>query len=125
MKFAIQLLSAAVGALAVGSIVIFIMVDFPATARIAYAGREAEAFLPGEAGFIMVQLALQALAAFFCLFCLTKSVSTNVRTTCIAFVVLAAIISVIDIYWLPILAIVQCAAFVAYTLRSPANRVTA
>lgn len=74
--------------------------------------------MPGGQGYILVQLAAFLVAASLAFLCLFRSPSKPVRIIASIAALLAIVVALADVFWLPVLVVVQSSLFLWFQFRT-------
>ena len=113
MRFAFQLASWAVIALSIGLFTLLVLPGFPGPIGAAF-GEPARALLPGGPAYILIQLVVPVANAALILVSLAQPRNKSVRISAIVMSILSILVSIGDLFWFPIIVIVQGASYLWY-----------
>ena len=117
MRPSLLIMSAAVAGLAIGFLVSLGSLGYYESLINIPGGSRSPGFLPGESGFLLVQLTLYVFAGALAFFCVLRNPSRRIQVIATVFSVMAVVVSLGDFFWLSFLAIVQSALFLWYQWR--------
>ena len=115
MRLALQIISGAVIALTLGVLVILTVLGSPGAISTAVKGT---GLMPGGQGYILIQLGVGLIAGCLALFCLFRSPGKPLRTVASLAALLAIVVSLGDVFWLPVIVVVQSSFFLRFQYRT-------
>ncbi len=123
MKLTLRIISGAVVALSLGTLVILVSLGYSGPISAATKG---SGLMPGGPGYVFVQLVVGSVAASIALYCLFGPRTKSIRIAASVLAVVAIAVSLGDVFWLPVLIIVQSGLFIWFQLRTfePSSRST-
>jgi hypothetical protein len=120
MRFTLQLLSAAVVALALGFFALLVLPD-PLRALNAAFADPSHSLLPGGSAYLFLQLLFAMIAAALAFGCLLQTRGKLLVTIATITGVLAILLMTLDLFWFSLLVIVQSAGFLWFQFTQQSN----
>jgi hypothetical protein len=121
MRPTLLIVSAAVAGLAIGFIVSLGILGYHESFLNLPEGSRSLEFLPGKPGFLLVQLTVYVFAGSLSFFCVLRRPSRKIQVIATVFVVIALLVSLGEIFWLPILVLAQSMLFLWFQRNRQGN----
>jgi hypothetical protein len=116
------IMSGAVATLAIGIVVILTVHGYHESFINRPGSPSGSDFLPGRAGYLLIQLTIGFIAGALTFFCLLRAPSKQIHIVATILAVMAILVSLGDIFWLPVLIVAQNIFFVWFQWKNKRER---